>query len=309
VPAGFNNLVGLKPTPGLLSTAGVFPACRSLDCVSIFALTVADAAAVMAQCQGYDADDIYSVTAPAEPTDFAPGRFTFGVPHPEQLRFFGNAEYARLYMTALDRLAAIGGQRRQIDFCPFSAVADLLYAGPWVAERLAALGQFFYERPQALHPITRSIIARAEKFSAREAFEAQYALRTLARRTEAVWQQIDLLALPTAGTIYTLPEVAADPINLNTNLGYYTNFVNLLGLAALALPAGFTSAGLPAGLTLVARGFTEARLLAVGSRWHKALGGTLGATDNALPPLPLERRTSVQDKVVAHARDDLAGRA
>ena len=146
-----------------------------------------------------------------------------------------------MYAVALDGLEAIGGQRLEIDFCPFMAVAHLLYAGPWVAERLVAVGKFFYDRPEALHPVTRAILASAEKFSAGDAFAAQYQLRTLARRSEAVWQQVDLLALPTTGTIYTLHEVAADPINLNTTLGYYTNFVNLLGLSALALPAGFTN--------------------------------------------------------------------
>ena len=283
VPAGFNNLVGLKPTPGLVSTAGVFPACRSLDCVSIFALTVADAALVLAQCQGYDAADIYSVTAPVENAVADPTRFTFGVPRPEQLRFFGNAEYERVYAAALDGLEAIGGQRLEIDFRPFMAVADLLYAGPWVAERLVAVGKFFYDRPEAFHPVTRAILASAEKFSAGDAFAAQYQLRTLARRSEAVWQQVDLLALPTTGTIYTLQEVAADPINVNTTLGYYTNFVNLLGLSALALPAGFTSSGLPAGLTLVAGGFAEPMLLAVGSRFQHHIAASLGATGNPLP--------------------------
>jgi allophanate hydrolase len=286
VPAGFNNLIGLKPTPGLVSTAGVFPACRSLDCVSIFALTVADAALVLAQCQGYDAQDIYSVPIPSEPRQFHPAGFTFAVPRAAQLRFFGNAEYQRLYTAALHALQAIGGQPLEIDFSPFTAVADLLYAGPWVAERLAALGQFFYDRPEALHPVTRAIIAQAEKFSAVEAFQAQYQLRTLARGTASVWSQADMLALPTTGTIYTLHELEAEPIAGNTNLGYYTNFVNLLGLAALALPAGLTRAGLPFGLTLVARGGAESALLTLGARLQQQQGGSLGATGNPLPTSP-----------------------
>jgi allophanate hydrolase len=283
VPAGFNNIVGLKPTPGLVSTAGVFPACRSLDCVSIFALTVANAALVLLQCQGYDAADIYSVTAPEGNVAFAPPHFTFGVPSPDQLRFFGNAEYGHVYAVALDGLEAIGGQRLEIDFCPFMAVADLLYAGPWVAERLVAVGKFFYDRPEALHPVTHAILASAEKFSAGDAFAAHYQLRALARRSAAVWQQVDLLALPTTGTIYTRQEVAADPVNLNTTLGYYTNFVNLLGLSALALPAGFTNVGLPVGLTLVAPGFAEQMLVAIGSRFQHHIGVSLGATGNPLP--------------------------
>jgi allophanate hydrolase len=251
--------------------------------VSIFALTAADTAQVLAQCQGYDATDIYSVTAPVEPAVCDPACFTFGVPRSEQLRFFGNAEYERVYAAALDGLEAIGGQRREIDFRPFIAVADLLYAGPWVAERLVAVGKFFYDRPEAFHPITHAILARAEKFSASDAFAAQYQLRALARHTAAVWQQVDLLALPTTGTIYTLHEIAADPVNLNTNLGYYTNFVNLLGLSALALPAGCTHVGLPVGLTLVACGFAEQMLLAIGSRFQHHIGASLGATGNPLP--------------------------
>lgn len=285
VPAGFNNLVGLKPTPGMVSTSGVFPACRSLDCVSIFTLTVEDAELVLGQCQGFDAQDIYSVAARPERPHFDPTRFTFGVPRAHQLRFFDNAAYERVYAEALRALEEIGGRQIEIDFAPFAEAADLLYAGPWVAERLAALGRFFYERPEALHPVTRAVVAKAEDYSALDAFQAEYTLRSLSRQTEAVWRQVDVLALPTAGTIYTMHELDADPVGLNTNLGYYTNFVNLLGLSALALPAGFTPSGLPCGMSLVASGFSEPALLALGCRLHHHTGAVLGATGNPLPSL------------------------
>lgn len=287
IPAGFNNLVGLKPTPGLLSTAGVFPACRSLDCVSIFTLTVEDAERVLDVCAGYDADDIYSVAAPAETPGFAPDRFAFGVPQPSQRRFFGNPDYAGAYDNALHVLETLGGGRVEIDFAPFTEVAELLYAGPWIAERLAALGSFFYHQPQAIHPVTRAILSQAEAFSAVDAFQAQYQLRALARQGEAAWGQATLLVLPTAGGIYTLRELESDPIGLNAHLGYYTNFVNLLGFSALALPAGLTAAGLPAGITLIAPAFCEAALLALGRRFHRTLGGRLGATETLLSSVGL----------------------
>ena len=259
VPAAFNGIVGLKPTRGLVSAAGVVPACRSLDCVSIFGRDADDAAAVLAVARGPDPADPYS-RGPAPPAPpFGPG-FRFGVLVRTQREFFGDEGAARLYEVAIERLAALGGQAVEVDFQPFRAVADLLYAGPWVAERLAAIRPFFERHAEAMDPVVARIIGEAARFSAADAFEGLYRLEALRRTTETQWRGMDVLALPTTGTIYTHARIAADPVGLNTNLGYYTNFVNLLDLAAIAVPAGRRPNGLPFGLSLIAPAFHDEAL-------------------------------------------------
>jgi allophanate hydrolase len=286
VPAAFNNLVGLKPTPGLLSTGGVVPACRSLDCVSVFALTAADAAAVLAVAEGFDPADPYSRRAPLRTPGgpAVPARgFRFGVPRPDQREFFGDAAYAGLFEATVERLAGLGGTPVAIDLEPFLEAARLLYEGPWLAERAAALGGFLEARPEAFHPVTRAVIEPGQRVSGLQAFEGQYRLRALARRVEVAWQEVDLLLTPTAGTLYRIAEVEADPLRRNTDLGYYTNFVNLLDLSAVAVPAGFRADGLPFGVTLAAPAFSERTLLALADRLHRAAGVALGATAHAVP--------------------------
>jgi allophanate hydrolase len=275
VPAAFNGLVGLKPTRGLLSTSGVVPACRSLDCVSIFARNCADARAAWQAACGFDAADPYSRRArPGE--DAAPwctGGFRFGVPGAGQLEFFGDAEAAQLYAHAVRHLVDIGGEQVEIDFAPFRAAADLLYSGPWVAERYAAIGPFLQQHGAEMNPVVRGIIEKSARYSAVDAYRAEYRLRELAREAEAQWANVDILALPTTGTIYTHEQVASEPVQLNTNLGYYTNFVNLLDLAAVAVPAGFRGNGLPFGISLVGRAFTDDGLLTVAERFLHRPGG------------------------------------
>ncbi len=276
VPAGYTNTVGLKPTRGLISAAGVFPACRTLDCVSIFALTVDDAAAVLGVCEGEDPADAYSrARSPVPQAD----SWRYGVPRAEQLEFFGNDEYTRLYTEGLALLETLDGTRVEIDFAPLLAVANLLYEGPWVAERYAAVKAFFDARPDAFLPVIRAILEKAKTYSAADLFTAQYRLEALRREIAPLWERIDCLALPTAGTIYTIAQVQAEPLALNSNLGRYTNFANLLDLCALALPNGFQADGLPAGLTLLAPAFEEARLLAIGRVFQQRRGLPLGATD------------------------------
>jgi len=284
VPAAFNNLVGLKPTRGLLSNRGVVPACRSLDCVSIFTLTVADALDVLAVAQGFDPSDPFSreTTARAGP-DLE--QFNFGVPAARDLKFFGDKESARLFAAFLKRLEELGGTEVEIDFRPFVETARLLYEGPWVAERYLAVRELIERRPEVLHPVTRDVIGRGAKPTALDAFDAYYHLKALQRATAAVWKEIDFLALPTAGTIYRIAEVDADPIRLNSNLGYYTNFVNLLDLSGLALPAGFRADGLPLGATLLAPAFQEDSLGALGMRIQRAYSLPMGATGIALPDM------------------------
>ena len=285
VPAAFNNLVGLKPTCGLLSARGVVPACRSLDCISIFALTGADAAQVLGVAAGFDPGDAYSRRAPRAadnlPSSLAGCRL--GVPRPDQLEFFGNVDAARLFAEAIAKLEQRGATRVEIDLSPFLEAARLLYEGPWVAERYVGIRAFLDQHPDSLLPVTRQIISGGAKPTAADCFSAQYRLKELIRRAEPVWGEVDAILTPTAGTIYTIDQVNADPIRLNSNLGVYTNFMNLMDFAAVAVPAGFLHNGLPFGITLFARAFTDAGLCRLGAEAQRLLVGRMGATGIALP--------------------------
>lgn len=283
VPASFNNLVGHKPSCGLLSTSGVVPACRTLDCVSIFALTAEDAAKVLESAQGFDEEDAYSRKAISqveanELKSISDKSFIFGVPKPEQLAFFDNAETPALFKQAIQQLESLGGKAVEIDFEPFLETARLLYEGPWVAERYAAIRDFFESKPDAIFPVTKQIIGGATKFSAAETYLSQYKLKALQRKAEKVWSDIDVMVTPTAGTIYTIDQVNTDPIRCNSNLGYYTNFMNLLDLSATAVPTGFQHDGMPFGVTICAPAFKDTQLLALAARVQKHSAKTLGAT-------------------------------
>jgi allophanate hydrolase len=278
VPAGLNNLVGLKPSLGALSARGMVPACRTLDTVSVFALSVADARAVFDVACAFDPLDAYSrPLAMAAP---APLR-RLGVPRPQDRLFFGDSLMEAAFEAALVRLRAQGAELVDIDMTPFFAVARLLYDGPWVAERRAAIRAFMDARPEALHPVTRAIIAKADGQSAADTFEAFYALAALRRQSEPVWHDIDALVVPTAPFAPTLDDLIADPITPNARLGTYTNFVNLLDLSALALPGPFRADGFPAGITLIApRGFDH-RLAAFGAVFFPGTGGRNANTHEA----------------------------
>jgi allophanate hydrolase len=281
VPAAFNNIVGLKPSNGRLSTRGVVPACRSLDCVSVFALTPEDAASVLDAAEGYDVADPYSRRI----GDRGLNGLRVGVPRRDQLQFFGDSEYARLFDAAVHGFERLGGSVKEIDFDPFLEAARLLYEGPWIAERYAAVGSFIDAHSGAVHPITRQIIEAGKRPTATAAFEGEYARKRLLRQTEPVWSQVDLLATPTAGTIYRLADLETDPVRLNANLGYYTNFMNLFDLAGVAAPAGFRSDGLPFGITLVGPRGTDRELLGIAGRVQRASVATLGALHLPLPEL------------------------
>lgn len=284
-PAAFNNIIGLKPTKGRLSTRGVVPACRSLDCVSVFAGAVADAALVARIAAGFDAEDPYSRRAPqpAEAMSGWPLSFRFGVPA-EPLDFFGDKEAEALFAESVARLESLGGRKIPFDLAPFCEAGELLYGGPWIAERLAAIRDFAASRADDMLPATRDIILGAQRISAVDTFEGMYRLAALARRTEAKWSQMDVMLLPTTGTIYRIEEVEADPMRLNIHLGRYTNFLNLLDLSAIAIPAGFRRSGLPFGVTVIARAFQDEILAALGERIHHALpGAAIGSTGRPLP--------------------------
>ncbi|HPH06815.1 MAG TPA: allophanate hydrolase [Methylotenera sp.] len=283
VPASFNNLVGHKPSCGLISTRGVVPACRTLDCVSIFALTAEDAAKVLESAQGYDVEDAYSRKETIKLNTFSNSSFSFGVPKTEQLAFFDNTETPALFKQAIQQLESLGGKAVELDFEPFLETARLLYEGPWVAERYAAIREFFETKPDAIFPVTKQIIAGATKFSAADTYVSHYKLKALQRKAEAAWDSVDIIVTPTAGTIYTIEEVNADPVLCNSNLGYYTNFMNLLDLSATAVPTSFQGDGLPFGVTICAPAFNDKQLLALAAKLQNHFLKTLGAT--GLPPI------------------------
>jgi len=284
VPAAFNNLVGHKPTLGWLSTRGVVPACRSLDTVSIFALTADDAETVTSVATVFDADDCFARKQEGHGFDFGrAAAFRVGVPKASQLAFFGNAEAERLFGDAIARITALGGEIVEVDLQPFLNTAKMLYEGPWVAERYAAIRSFFDAKPDALLPVIREIIGGANRWSAADAYAHGYRLKAAKRHCDAVWQTVDTIVTPSAGTIYTIAEMLADPIRLNANLGTYTNFMNLLDYAATAVPAGFQADGLPFGVTLFAPAHQDGPLLRLAGRMQRALGAPLGATGMPLP--------------------------
>ena len=247
VPAAFNGLVGFKPTRGWWSTRGVVPACRTLDCVSVFARTVADARAVAEVAGGFDAEDPLSRRLEFAGFDAADARF--GYLAPERLPWFDDTAYAELYA---DCVSGLPGVPRSVDPEPFLATGRLLYEGPWLAERVAAVGDFVEAHPDAVHPVTRNVIEGGRTLDAADCFRAQYRLAALRREAEAAFADIDVLVAPTAPTHYTLAEVEADPLGTNARLGTFTNCVNLLDLCAVAVPAGTTPGGLPFGVTLLA---------------------------------------------------------
>jgi len=266
VPAAFNALVGLKPTRGAISTKGVVPACRTLDCVSVFTMNCADAATVLAAASGFDCADPYSRVA-GQPVSWPIDAFRFGVPPKDWLRFFGDNASEAAFDRAVDRMISLGGTRLTVDYGLFNDAANLLYSGPWVAERFAAIRQFITDHPHALHPVTGRIIGGAKSISAVDAFEAIYKLAEIRRATEREWERMDFMLLPTAGTHYTHAEVEAEPIAANTNLGYYTNFVNLLDLSAIAIPAGTRGGEMPFGVQLIGPAWSENALIATAARF------------------------------------------
>lgn len=289
VPAGFNGLVGLKPTPGRASTAGVLPACRTLDCVSVFAHTVDDAALVLALIEGPDSADAYSAFAPGAAR--LPPKLRLGVPKEADVDVA--CGYADAWAAAKGHALSLGHELLEIDFAPLFEVAALLYDGPWVAERHAACRNIFDTQPQVMDDTVRRVIARAAEFSATQTFEAQYRLREMQQQLRDLWQQVDALLVPTAPTHPRFAEVDADPIGVNARLGTYTNFVNLLGWCALAVPADSCDSGLPFGVTFIARGGLDVALRALGRQW-------MNAASTPLPPSPAVRATLPIAVVGAH---------
>jgi len=274
VPAMFNNLIGLKPTIGRIPATGVLPACKTLDCVSVFANSAADAMRVLKAAEGEDDGDAYS-RPPA--TKNLPAVPRVGILAPASRDFAGDAASAALYDAAIAKAQSLGWHVQPFDYAPFKDIAAALYGGPFVAERLAAVRAFFEASPGSFDPTVRTIIAGAQKFTAADVFAETYRIQALRREAQRVLENLDVLLLPTAPTIFTVAQMQAEPIKANATLGLYTNFVNILDLAAIALPAGFTPDGLPFSVSLVGPAFSEASLSAHADALHVALGAGSGA--------------------------------
>jgi allophanate hydrolase len=273
VPAGFNNVVGLKPSLGRLPTTGVVPACRTLDCPSIFANSTADAMTVLRVAEGVCPGDAYSRAAGLT---VLPQKPRAGILRAADRFFAGDDASAALYQAALDKAAELGWTLVEFDYAPFLQIAEALYGRSPVAERYAAIKPFFDAQPDSLHPVVRRIVEGATHFTAADAYADLYRIKDLRAVAEAALAALDLLILPTAPTIPTVAAMLADPIGLNAALGHYTNFVNFMDLSAISIPAGFTAQNLPFGITMVAARFAEPSLAFLADALHRALGA--GAT-------------------------------
>lgn len=303
VPAGLNNIVGLKPSKGLISARGVVPAAQSVDCVSIFARSVGLAAQVLAAARGYDAEDPYSRALALADRPF-PNTFRFGVP--DALAFFGDTLAEAEFERARARLRELGGVEVRFSYQPFAEAAALLYESALVAERYAAIRDFFDAHEADVMEPVRGIIAQGRAYDAADLCAAQTRLRALGQQAAAQWQSaggqgMDVMLVPTAPTHYTIAQMQADPVVLNRNLGAYTNFVNLLDYAALSVPSSIRPDGLPFGITLIGPCGSDWQLAELGQRYHHTTGLTQGATGEPLPapvPIPGLRSSSVAPSTV-----------
>lgn len=294
VPAAFQHLIGFKPSKGRWSNRGLVPACRTLDCITVFTDDTGDARLIDSVAAGFDAADAYS--KPLADRPLAPR--TIGVPRRDQRVFFGDLESEYLYDRALERLASLGSIV-EIDYAPLQEAAQLLYGGPWVAERTAALADLLVENPDAIDPTVREIVAAGLETRAVDLFNGMYRLADIKRHADMLWESIDMMAFPTTGTTYRVTELKAAPIALNSALGFYTNFVNLLDMAAIAVPAGTRGNGTGFGITLIGPADTDLALL-------DAADAYLSVADLPGPP-PLDLEGTMQTVklavVGAHLKD------
>ncbi|PLL11574.1 allophanate hydrolase [Tabrizicola sp. TH137] len=297
VPAALNNIVGLKPSLGALSGTGMVPACRTLDTISIFGLTVADAWRVHRQACAFDAADPWSRVMPAPPLAAVPAGLRIGVPDAASIAFFGDEIQAASFEAELVALQAMGCHVVELDFTPFHDVARMLYDGAWVAERMAAVEQVFRTQPDAFHPVTARIIGSADRLSAADAFRGIYRLAALKRQAMAAMAGLDLLVVPTIPTFYTVADLEADPIGPNSRLGTYTNFVNLLDMCGIAVPTGPRGDGRPGSVTLLARAGEDAKIAALAQVIQTEAGSPLGATGWTLPSVPEPKAAALPDEM------------
>jgi allophanate hydrolase len=299
IPAALNNIVGLKPTLGSISSRGVIPACRSIDTVSILALTVKDAAQVYACCRRYDKQDPFSKPYYGPAKQNIPVNFTVAIPDSESLILDEPAQ-KEAYEQALNYWLKKGAKLIEIDFKPFYEVSKLLYEGPWVAERLAALASFMAKHPSALYPVTSQIIESAHKFSASDAFNAHYRLQALSRQIASILTKIDVICVPSMPGLVYKSDIEADPIGPNSRLGTYTNFVNLLDLCAIAIPGQTRSDDYPSSITLIAQSGCDAFIHALAADYHVNQGNYLGATGHKIPVLDRLATTTNITQMISH---------
>lgn len=307
VPAMLNNIVGLKPSLGMISTAGLVPACRTLDCISLFALTVDDAALALSVMAGPDQADPFSRDRPLGAITQFPANLRLGVPRNGQLIFFGDKKAEAAYADALKRWTALGADLVEFDLEPFYETARLLYEGPWVAERYLVIKDLLASAPDSIHPVTREITAAGARLTAAETFSALYRLQGLRKIAERTFANIDALVLPTAPTAYTTAQVLANPIELNSRLGTYTNFVNLLDLCGLAIPASMRADGIPFGITLLAPAGRDAMLAGIGRVFHADTKLTVGAKRVAQPALAPRPASGTDEIPIAVVGAHLSG--
>jgi allophanate hydrolase len=285
VPAMLNNIVGLKPSLGLISTAGLVPACRTLDCVSVFSLVVDDAMTALMAMAGLDDADPFSRNRPLARMTAFPANLRLGVPRNGQLIFFGDKASEKAYRDALQRCTALGATLVEFDLEPFYETARLLYEGPWVVERYLVIHDLLASSPESIHPVTREITIAGARLSAADTFSALYRLQALRKASERAFAGIDALVLPTTPTVYSTAQVLANPVELNSRLGTYTNFVNLLDLCGLALPAAIRPDDIPFGITLLAPAGQDAHLASIGRVFHADTKLNMGGRSLPQPPL------------------------
>jgi allophanate hydrolase len=306
VPAGLNNIVGLKPSRGLLSTAGILPACAHIDCPSIFTRTVPEAIEVLKAAAGFDPESPFSRRMALDPRAFSE-RFRIGIPDAAHLEFFGDKLAEAAFGDACERLVELGGSIGEFDYAPLNDAAVSLYEDAWVAERYAAIRPFYDADPERVHPVVRKVIGAGVRYSAADLFDAIGRMASWEQQGAQLWSQFDVLVVPTAPTIYTIEQVDADPIELNRRLGYYTNFVNLLDMAAIAVPSSIRSDGLPFGITLIGPAGSELRLADLAARYHAAAGLSLGVSNQPVPAPAMHARPPCSTVKVAVVGAHLSG--
>lgn len=283
VPAALNNIVGLKPSLGALSNAGVVPACLTLDTLSVFALTVEDAYTVFRTAAVYNPDDAYARKFSFPPLGGAAPSFRVGVPDTATREFYGDAVQAAAFDAALEDIQALGGDIIEIDFTPFFETAQMLYGGVWVAERYTVIQELLEADPEAIHPVTRQVVEVAKQFDAADTFRSFYKLQAYRRQLQPVIDGVDVLCVPSIPTFFTVADLEADPVGPNSRFGTYTNFVNLLDMCGIAVPTKPRSDGRPGSVTLLARAGRDDKVAALAARLHELSGATLGATGWPLP--------------------------
>jgi len=297
VPAALNNIVGLKPTLGALSASGVVPACRTLDTISIFALTVEDAYTVFSAAQGYDEKDSLSKRFTYGALTTLPSSFKVGIPSPDTIEFFGDMIQKASFYDSIDTMKELGATIVEMDFQPFYDVAQLLYEGSWVAERHSVIEHLLKNNPADVHPVTTKVVSKALNFSATDAFRDQYKFADLKRAVEPILAAIDMLCVPTIPTFYTVDDLSKDPVQPNSNFGTYTNFVNLLNMCGIAVPTAARSDGRPGSVTFLAKEGRDGFVASVASELHQRAGVSLGATEWPLEQVKPAREYLAEDEI------------